>query len=209
MDLQTIKHQLTIDWPNNRTITIVCHGHSVPAGYFKTPEVRSLEAYPHLLRAGLAGQYSHAVINVIVTAIGGEHSESGAARFDRDVLPLRPDVLTIDYCLNDRRLGLERAKAAWLSMIRRAKAVGAKVLLFTPTPVQDFDFDNPDDDLNQHAAQVRMLAKEHDCGLVDSLAAFHDAVKAGRNVNDLLSQINHPNAAGHQLLGEALLAWFR
>ena len=29
-------------WPKNRTINIVCHGHSVPAGYFKTPEVRSL-----------------------------------------------------------------------------------------------------------------------------------------------------------------------
>lgn len=209
MDLQKIKDQLTIDWPNNRTVTIVCHGHSVPAGYFKTPDVRPLESYPHLLRAGLAAAYPHSVVNVIVTAIGGEGSEAGAARFDRDVLPLRPDVVTIDYSLNDRRPGLERARAAWLSMVRRAKAADARVLLLTPTPVQEFDFENPEDDLNKHAAQVRQLAKDEDCGLVDSLAAFHEAVKGGTNVNDLLSQINHPNAAGHKLVGEALLAWFR
>jgi acyl-CoA thioesterase-1 len=209
MDLQPIKDQLTFDWPNNRTINIVCHGHSVPAGYFKTPDVRPLESYPHLLRAGLATLYPHSVVNVIVSAIGGENSESGAVRFDRDVMGHRPDVLTIDYALNDRRIGLERARAAWFSMIRRATDAGVKVLLLTPTPVQNFDFDHADDDLNQHAAQVRQLAKDEDCGLVDSLAAFGDAVKDGMNVNDLLSQINHPNAAGHALVGEALLRWFR
>jgi hypothetical protein len=67
--LSEIARVLQTDWPKNRTVTIVCHGHSVPAGYFKTPEVRSLDAYPHLLRVALAERYPHAVINVIVTAI--------------------------------------------------------------------------------------------------------------------------------------------
>ncbi len=31
-------------WPRNRTINIVCHGHSVPAGYFKTPIVDTFSA---------------------------------------------------------------------------------------------------------------------------------------------------------------------
>ncbi|MBN8788466.1 MAG: hypothetical protein J0I84_15360, partial [Terrimonas sp.] len=40
-------HQLfKAQWPNNRTINIVFHGHSVPAGYFKTPDIKTLEAYP-------------------------------------------------------------------------------------------------------------------------------------------------------------------
>src|SRR5687767_13034008 len=80
-----------VDWPKNRTLTVVCHGHSVPAGYFKTPDVRSLESYPHLLRVELARRFPHAVINVVVTAIGGEGSEKGAERFERDVLSLRPE----------------------------------------------------------------------------------------------------------------------
>jgi hypothetical protein len=36
-------------WPDNRTINIVCHGHSAPAGYFATPFVNTFEAYPALL----------------------------------------------------------------------------------------------------------------------------------------------------------------
>jgi lysophospholipase L1-like esterase len=206
--LQNVIDQLQIDWPHNRTINIVCHGHSVPAGYFETPEVRPLQAYPHLLRVGLAQLYRHAVFNVIVTAIGGENSEQGAARFDRDVLPLRPDVLTIDYALNDRRIGLERAGAAWLSMVRRAKEAGIKVLLLTGTPVQDFDFTNAEDDLNEHADRIRRLAESEEVGLVDSLAEFGFAAQRDFGVNDLLSQINHPNAAGHALVNNALLPWF-
>ena len=58
------------EWPKNRTIRIVSHGHSVPAGYFKTPHVDSLNAYPHLLHMGFKDAFPHAVINVIVTAIG-------------------------------------------------------------------------------------------------------------------------------------------
>ena len=65
-------------WPGNCTVNIVCHGHSVPAGYFVTPVVDTFNAYPHLLHKGLKKEFPYAVINVIVTAIGGEQSESGA-----------------------------------------------------------------------------------------------------------------------------------
>ena len=54
-----------------------------------------------LINTGIQ-QFPHAVLNVIVTAIGGEDSIAGAARFERDVLALRPAVVTIDYALNDR-----------------------------------------------------------------------------------------------------------
>ena len=69
-----------------------------------------MNAYPHLWHAKLAEKFPHAVINVIATAIGGENSEQGAARFERDVLSLKPDLVTIDYSLNDRGLPLERTK---------------------------------------------------------------------------------------------------
>src|SRR6266704_3351789 len=88
---------------------------------------------PHLLHRGIKERFPYAVVNVIVTAIGGEDSEAGAKRFERDVLTHQPDVVTIDYALNDRRIGLERARTAWASMIEQAKAKGVKVILLTPT----------------------------------------------------------------------------
>jgi len=196
------------DWPKNRAVMIVCHGHSVPAGYFKTPVVNSLGAYPHQLRAGLAKKYPHAVINVVVTAIGGEDSEKGLARFERDVISLQPDVVTIDYGLNDRGMGLERAALAWRAMIERAQASGAKVILLTPTPDTTARWTDPADKLAQHAEQIRILAREYNVALVDSYGAFLRHAAAGGTTETLMSQRNHPNEKGHALVSEALLAWF-
>jgi len=197
---------LGIKWPKNRTINIVCHGHSVPAGYFKTPLVNTFNAYPHLFHRGLKERFPFAVINVIVTAIGGEAADSGEKRFARDVLSHKPDVITIDYALNDRRLGLEKAAAAWTSMIQQAGDV--KLILMTPTPDQSSRLDDPSDPLNQHARQIRQLASEHKVGLVDSLAAFKQRLAAGDVLADLMAQSNHPNRKGHDLVVAELLKWF-
>jgi acyl-CoA thioesterase I len=206
--LAPVSKALLKDWPHNRSVNIVCHGHSVPAGYFVTPEVRSLEAYPHLLRVGLAERYPHAVINVIVTAIGGEDSESGAARFRDDVLKHHPDVVTLDYGLNDRNIGLARARKSWRRMIEEAQAQNVKVILLTPTVDLKARLDDPDDPLYQHAEQIRNLARQYQTGLVDSLAAFQNFADSGGKLADLMSQSNHPNAAGHKLVAEQLLEWF-
>lgn len=49
---------------------------------------------------------------------------SGQKRFESDVLCHKPDILFIDYALNDRGLGLEAAKAAWEKMIAEALKEG-------------------------------------------------------------------------------------
>jgi len=108
--LAGIKKELSKEWPENRTINLVFHGHSVPAGYFKTPLVNTFDSYPYLLLKELKELYPHAVINVICTAIGGENSSAGARRFESDVLVHKPDVLFIDYALNDRGLASNSPK---------------------------------------------------------------------------------------------------
>lgn len=201
---------LNTHWPENRTVNIVCHGHSVPAGYFATPFVDSFNAYPHLLHAGLKHRFPYAVVNVIVTAIGGENSESGAARFAERALNHRPDVLTIDYGLNDRGIGLRRAEIAWRLMIEKALEQGVKLILLTPTPDNTQRPEVPAEtreELQQHADQIRRLAAEYGTGLVDSLAAFEEYMQTG-DLADLLSWRNHPNRAGHEIVARELLRWF-
>src|SRR5580698_9796315 len=177
--------ELTKCWPTNRTVNIVCHGHSVPAGYFRTPAVQTFDAYPYLLHRGLAERFPHAVINVIVTGIGGENSEQGAKRFRRDVLNLRPDVVTIDYGLNDRAIGLARSEKAWRRMIEMALARHVRVILLTPTPDLTAHLDDPHDPLNLQADQIRRLAAEYNIGLVDSLALFETQIRSGTPLPDL------------------------
>jgi lysophospholipase L1-like esterase len=208
--LEPIKQELQKQWPKNRTIHFVFHGHSVPAGYFKTPEVRSFQAYPLLVHQEVKKVYPFAVLNVINTSIGGEQSESGAARFQRDVLPHRPDVLFIDYALNDRGIGLERAKKAWESMIETALAKkNIQVILLTPTPDWSEDILDDKTPLAQHAQQIRELAAKYHVGVADSYAAFQEKVQNGENVRDYLSQINHPNEKGHRIVAALIMRYLQ
>lgn len=83
--LKEFKTKLQKEWPKNRTLNLVFHGHSVPSGYFKTPVVNSLQSYPFLVFKQVKEMYPNAVVNVIITAIGGENSVSGEKRFSEDV----------------------------------------------------------------------------------------------------------------------------
>lgn len=203
--------QLKKHWPENRAVQVVCHGHSVPAGYFATPMVDTFNAYPHLLHRGLKDRFPFAVINVTVTAIGGENAVSGADRFERDVLCHRPDVITLDYGLNDRGIGLEKAGASWRSMIEKALDRQVKLILLTPT-ADASGLADPSEErwqlLHRHAGQIRGLAAEYQVGLVDSLAAFEKYAQASGDLTDLLSWSNHPNRRGHEIVATELLRWF-
>ena len=132
--LSDILDRLPDQWPATAIHNIVCHGHSVPAGYNATPRVNMMEAYPALLHRELTSRFPFSVTNVIVTAIGGETSEGGEKRFKDDVLCHKPEILTIDYCLNDRMIGYVRAEKAWRSMIEQALSPleGVDVMVYEP-----------------------------------------------------------------------------
>lgn len=199
------------DTEDKRFLNIVCHGHSVPAGYFATPIVDTLNAYPHLLLEGLKHRFPFSLVNVIVTAIGGENSRSGAQRFEEEVLCHRPKLITIDYGLNDRGIGLEKAKETWTNMIEKGLSQGVKLLLMTPTPDITQRPNVPVNEqrpLQEHAQQIRNLAAEYEVGLVDSLAAFGQYQQQGGDLTNLLSWQNHPNGAGHEIVAREILRWF-
>jgi hypothetical protein len=206
--LDPVNDELAKRWPDNKTINIVCHGHSVPSGYFATPFVNTFESYPHLLHRILKERFPFAVINVIVTAIGGECSVEGAKRFESEVLNHNPAVVTIDYSLNDRS-ALEAAKTAWEIMIEKAVSRGVKVILLTPS--WDNSYYAQDENwqkLETHTSQVRMLAQKYEVGLADSFMRFKDHVKTDSDLVSLLSHVNHPSAIGHRLIAEEIAKFF-
>jgi CheY-like chemotaxis protein len=198
--LEPIKQELIKQWPKNRTINLVFHGHSVPSGYFKTPDVKMLK--------GLKQIYPYAVVNSILTCIGGENAAQGAKRFKRDVLNHKPDVIFIDYALNDRRIGLEASREAWEYMIKAALKKNIKVILLTATPDQKVDLNDKTTDLQKLCDQITGLANQYKTGLVDSYAAFQQRISAGGVLSDYMSQVNHPNEKGHQLVADGIMKYF-
>lgn len=207
--LDEIREELKKEWPANRTINLVFHGHSVPAGYFQTPTVDTFGSYPFLLLKELKAIYPYAVVNVINTSIGGEHSVSGEKRFDHEVLVHRPDVLFIDYALNDRSVGLEQARTAWEKMIERSLERGIKVILLTPSPDQRVDLTESGNVLAAHTLQIQALSEKYGVGLVDSYGLFRQKVIMGDNVSDYMSQVNHPNEKGNLLIAKGIMEYFK
>lgn len=205
--LSEIKAELNKAWPNNRTINLVFHGHSVPSGYFKTPDVNTLAAYPHLLLAKLKALYPHAVINSITTSVGGENSQQGAKQFNQ-VLNHQPDVLFIDYALNDRDIGLEAARKAWSGMIRKALKKNIKLILLTPSPDLNEDILSTAGVLKKHSDQIEALAKAFKTGLGNSYQAFQEIAYRGENLADYMAQFNHPNQNGHEVIAKKLFRYF-
>ncbi len=204
--LSSLRDELRKQWPLNRTVNIVCHGHDVPAGYFASPFVDSFNAYPHLLHRALKERFPFAVVNVVVCAKGGEASDGGAARFERDVLSFSPDLVTLDYALTDRRIGLYSAEKAHRAMIEAALERGVKVLLLSPSPdLRTLGDENEARKLAAFGAQLRSLAGEYGVGFEDVGAHF---AARGEEVGELMSQFDHPNARGHALIARALMKWF-
>jgi len=203
-----IKNELVKKWPDNRTINLVFHGHSVPAGYFKTPTVNTLDSYPFQVFRQLKEKYPYAVINSINTSIGGENSVSGQKRFKKEVLNHKPDILFIDYALNDRGVGLDESRKAWARMIERAQKDGIKIILLTPSPDMGVNLSEPDIELEKHSNQIKELSKKYNTGLADSYSVFRQLNIDCNCVENYMSQINHPNEKGHSLIASEIMKYF-
>ena len=207
--LAEVLDMLAKTWPDNKTVQIVCHGHSVPAGYKTPPLLDPFHAYPHYLHRLIKERYQFGALNMIVTAVGGENAVRGAARFTGEVLCHKPDVLLLDYALNDRYVSLEASEAAWRRMMEDGLAAGCKILLATPS--WDRSYFRQDDmwrSLMEHDRQVRRLAEEYGVGLMDFFAVFTQYVERGGDAEDLLCADDHPSRKGHQLLAQEAARWF-
>jgi acyl-CoA thioesterase-1 len=75
--LANVITELQKKWPDNHSINLVFHGHSVPSGYQKTPIITTFGSYPFLTLKLITEKYPTDVVNVINTSIGGENAEQG------------------------------------------------------------------------------------------------------------------------------------
>jgi len=122
------------------------------------------------------------------------------------VLSHKPDLIFMDYALNDRRKPLEKVEASWRSMIEEAKKSGVPVVLLTPTGDAAADLAKPGDPLRQRADLIRRLAKDEDVPLADVSAAWLAELGKGTPQDQLLSQPNHPNLRGHTVAADTIVA---
>jgi lysophospholipase L1-like esterase len=206
-----------------RPLTVVTFGDST------TAERPGFTVYSRLLEQALRERL-HEPVQVINAGVRGNTTADASKRFEHDVLAAHPDLVVIQFGINDATIDVWKKPPAteprvvlgdYLSNLRKfisaVWAQGGKVVLMTPNPLSwtpqlvgmyghpPYDASDPDGlniNLSRYAATLRELAAETGVPLVDIRQA-HQASQGGAAV-PLVEDGMHPNQRGHDLVASML-----
>lgn len=184
-------------------VTIVAFGDSITAGY----AVR--RGFPSFWRQMLLERYPEAHIEMINSGISGDTSLDGLSRLDWAVLSYEPDLVTINFGINDCALGLglEEFENNFVEMIKIIRSgPGSEVLLLSSEPLETPPYDRMVLDYYQ---AIKRVAIEMEVGFVDIFGAWMKSVVAGTPLGSLIIPgLDHPNESGYRIMAEELMRLF-
>jgi len=174
--------------------------------------------YVTLTSNAIEKAYPDKNIKVIGAGISGHKVPDCQKRLDQDVLRKNPTIVFIYIGINDvwhsvRGQGTNKAdfESGLKGMIAKINAVGARVILCTPTVIgEKIDGTNElDTMLDEYADISRKVAKETDSQLLDLRVDFMDYLKENNreNVSEgiLTGDSVHLNDTGNSFLSELVL----
>jgi lysophospholipase L1-like esterase len=196
----------------NRTLRIVAFGDSTTAVSDWAPSIK--EVYAQCLPRKLAARGISA--EVVNAGIGDTTTREGRDRLDRDVRRHAPDVVIIQFGINDSwidadygqtepRLSREEFRDNLRYIVGILRQDGARIILMTPNPMRWSDpyyvevfNEHPglldtsaergiDALLDVYAQDVRDIARAEHVEMIDVFTVFEDYGKRpGRSIHDLL-----------------------
>lgn len=187
---------------------ILCMGDSITAGggYLRQMDAMFAQQYPDLK-----------LPKIINAGISGHKAENCIARFERDVLKKKPDLMTLNIGINDvwHRLRkphdpnvLATYKENVGKMVEQAQAAGIKVVLLAPTVIKEEIEAEGQKRLALYVNAMRELSVEKKCGFVDLHQMFLDALAkkpADMKGNWLTGDGVHMKPLGNAIMAVAAL----
>ena len=219
----------------NAPVLIACLGDSVTHGCFEV----WLDRFGHIdgrcdqedgyvsgIRRRLNRLYPTAAVSVLNAGIGGDNAPGGLKRLERDVLRFSPDLVTVNFGLNDAMSGMEglgKYRDAMDGIFARLIDGGIESMLVTPNRMCSY--------VSSHIAYDRLreiaaeAAKIQNDGVLDAYVqtAREVAARRGVPVADayrvwcsmdrngvdttamLCNDINHPTPEAHGIFVEAII----
>lgn len=151
--------------------------------------------------------------------IGGNKIYDLYLRMEDDVLAKKPDVVIVYVGVNDvwhkqtALTGTDQDKFVkfYAALIKKLKTAGIRVILCTPAAIgEKTDFSNPQDgDMNAYSQEIRNLAKDQGCLLVDLRKAFLEYNLKNNPENKasgiLTTDRVHLNPTGNKLVADEMM----
>ncbi len=169
-------------------------GGSITWGATSTDPLKT--SYRALVTRYLEETYPQAHVQAIDAAIGGQPSELGVFRMDRDVLPYAPDLVFVEFSVNDGSLAVSQETIE--GIFRKLHKSNPNLAIVHLIIGAGKTYGCPKHD--EHVA----LAEYYGVPYVDIFSAV--AAKLGPQLTtaDILSDGCHPNDAGYRLYADII-----
>ncbi|MCQ2425270.1 MAG: SGNH/GDSL hydrolase family protein [Lachnospiraceae bacterium] len=173
-------------------------------------------SYVHVVDALLSAVYPDLYIQVTNSGVSGNNSRDLLNRFDRDVLNLNPDWISICIGINDvwrqfdcpsiphRHVSLEEYERNMESMISRAVEKAKGVFVMTPYYMEPNPADTMRARMEEYCDVCRRLAKKYGATLIDLQKIFADYCTVRHSTYVAWDRV-HPNQTGATLIALAFL----
>ena len=195
------------------------------------------QVYSVRIEKALSGDDSS--FRVVNAGVGGDHTDRARKRFEADVLSEDPDLVVIQFGINDAAVDVWKDPPATGPRVSRERFVenleyfvdvlrenGTAVILMTPNPLRWSDrmfelYGKPPYDpsdprgfeapfFRDYVEAVRLVARRKKVPLVDIHAAYENVEReSGRQAEEFLLDGIHPNDDGHALVAERLVPAIR
>lgn len=185
---------------------IVAIGDSLTWGYPFGPEASWLH-----LAAGATG------LKMVNKGINGQTTGEMRARFDADVINLKPEVVTILGGTNDAWavIGASEVKKNILAMVNKAHQAGIGTVVVLPPPICHGGGEIPldfmqkmADLLGQYREEFRELAAVHGSELLDFYTPLLNR-ETGWGREEYFVDAGHPNRRGYKVMAETAVELFK
>lgn len=188
--------QIALRLANGESVKFVVFGTSLSANGAWVSQVREV------LAAKYPGQAEW-----INESGSGKNSDWGLANVDSHVVRHRPDVVFLEFAINDAVARFDcpvrRAESNLRKMIEKIRKSNrsVQIILQTTNPVFDrpAGHDGHRKDLEQYYAMIRRVAKDEDIHLADQEIAWKQVLHQGPNrFKQLVPDGLHPNSDGNK-----------
>ena len=211
------------------SVIIVAFGDSVTQGATSMRMRDPESVYHNQLKKLLENRYPDVTFSLINSGIGGDKASDGLARIDRSVIRFSPDLVLIEFGLNDSvkhgLAGLRKFKLTMVEIVRRIEQqTEADIVLLTPNFLATSDNRNVHEEhrqkgyaetlpkiqndgvLARYAQALRDVGAACDVPIADVYSVW-ERISDAVDTNTLLANgLNHPDAEGHRIAAETVMA---
>jgi len=175
------------------------------------------KGYVSLVDALLIARYPSHHIRTVNMGIGAETVMDLKARWQTDVLDLKPDWLSIGIGINDvwwqflaphvteKHIPLDVYSQTLDELVTSTKPMLKGVILMTPYYIEPDKSEPVRAMMDQYGAAVKQIAEKHQAIFVDTQAAFDEVLQYEHSSAFALDRVHPNNLSGHMILARAFV----